>query len=145
LASFLAYLTAEELDGRTVLNERAALRMRQLRETFAEQPHYRETPLIDYGAAQLTDLSYRVGMVMFHVLHQLVGAEQFNRVVGDFYQEYAASGATTNDFVTHANRVTTIDLTRFFDDWIYTTKWYDPVKAGTSVEEMVARYREGGK
>jgi hypothetical protein len=63
LASFLAYLTAEELDGRTVLNERAALRMRQLRETFAEQPHYRETPLIDYGTAQLTDLSYRVGMV----------------------------------------------------------------------------------
>ena len=32
LASFLAYLTAEELDGRTVLHERVASRMQRLRE-----------------------------------------------------------------------------------------------------------------
>jgi aminopeptidase N len=144
LASFLAYLTAEELDGRTVLNKRVASRMQLLRERFAEQPRYRETPMIDYGKAQLTDLSYRVGMVMFHVLYQLVGADQFNRIIAGFYREYAVSGATTDDFAQYANRVTTTDLTPFFHDWLYTTNWYTHVEAGASVDEMVARYREEG-
>jgi hypothetical protein len=77
----------------------------------------------------------------FHVLYDVVGPERFNRIIGGFYQTYADSGATTDEFVAYAKGIGGGDLDALFQDWLYTTRWYDYVSAGEGIEELAARYR----
>jgi hypothetical protein len=32
------------------------------------------------------------------------------------------------------------DLDRLFEDWFYTTAWYEAARTGTTVEEFIDRY-----
>lgn len=141
LATFLEYLTQERIEGRPVLEERAGVLARWLRETLARDSSKRTVPMIAYGRAGLTDLSYSVGMLMFDVLYGVVGQDRFNSIIGGYYREYASGGATTDDFVRYAKRVSHTNLDRFFDDWIYTARWYDRIAAGATVPDLVRYYR----
>jgi len=141
LASFLEYLTQEQLEQRPVLAEHAAAVASRLRAGLAQNASWRAVPLRAYGREGMTDLSYSVGMLMFDVLYGLVGADRFNAIVGGYYRQYAARGATTDDFVALAKRLSPLDVSRFFDDWIYTTRWADRVAAGAGVDELVRYYR----
>lgn len=141
LAMFLQYLTAERLEGRPVLGEQIAATIALLEERFASHAEERDAPLIRYGSVGLTNLSYQTGMVLFAALYELVGSEQFNRIVGGFYQRYAGSGATTDDFVRFAKTTATVDLTAFFNDWVYTSRWTDHLRRGVSIDKLIAPYR----
>ena len=141
LATFLEYLTVEKLEGRATLAGQEDSTIERLREMFAAEPGYRTIPLIQYGKEQLTGLSYSVGFLLFDVLYRLAGEGEFNSIVGGFYRRYAESGASTDDFVRYAQRVAGDRLRPFFDDWVYTTKWYDQLSAGASVADFVRRYR----
>ncbi len=101
--------------------------------------------MIRYGEEQITGLSYTVAAVMFGVIYELVGRDEFNQIIGGFYQQYRASGATTADFVRHANRVTSQDLDVLFEDWIHTTGWYERVSSGASIRDLVRAYRTGSR
>lgn len=141
-AVFLQYLTADVLEGTNRRGQEMEEMLDWFRTRFPEEPRWAETPMIDYAEADLTGLSYRVGAVMFEVLYQLVGQSELNRVVGGFYERYRIDGANTADFIEHANSVTTVDLESFFRDWIYTMRWYEQVRAGANIEDLVARYRD---
>jgi hypothetical protein len=54
--------------------------------------------------------------------HELVGQEVFNRIVGGFYREYQAVGATTDQFADYVRAVAP-DQQRLMEDWLYTTGW----------------------
>lgn len=141
LAEFLEVLAGEHLDGlqnRDIEVERVC---EDIRRIFSEQPRYREIPMVDYGKEQVTGLSYRVGLVMFDVLHRLVGHEQFVQIVGEHYRLYADTGGTTDEFVRLAENVADRDLTRFFDDWIYTSNWYGLVESGINATDLADHYR----
>lgn len=141
LATFLEYLTVERLEGDSVLAARGERVLTWVRERFQSRQQWRETPIIRYGEADMTGLSYRVGGLMFQVLYEVVGQERFNQIIGGFYQTYADQGATTEQFVSYAKGVGGGDLEALFQDWLYTTKWYDYVSAGERIEELAARYR----
>ena len=106
-----------------------------------KRPELREFPMIEYGERGQTDLAYSVGMLMFDVLHRTLGREAFDRVIGGFYARYADSGASTDDFARFASEASGRDLTPLFDDWMYTTRWYDRMKAGETTEDVAAGYR----
>jgi hypothetical protein len=96
--------------------------------------------MIDWGRRRLTDRSYRVGGVMFATLYELLGADRFNAIVGGYYRQYA-TGGTTNEFVRFASANGDGDLARFFDDWIFTTRWLRTFDKANSVSDLAAPYR----
>jgi hypothetical protein len=143
LAQFLAELAVERIDGRPAVDRALDEYLAGIRRRFEEEPRLRGIPMADYGREQVTGLSYRVGMVMFAVLYRLVGHERFTQIVGQFHRDYGESGGSTRDFVENSIQVAgdDVDLARFFDEWIFTARWYDHVAAGTSVDRLVEEYR----
>jgi hypothetical protein len=72
-----------------------------------------------------------------------MGEGDFNKCIGSYYSAYYLKGGTTEEFVLTAKKSTTIELSKFFDDWIYSTKYTELIKAGHTVTEMSKLYRPG--
>lgn len=140
LASFLEELAVEELEGRSAVRREAARMLESAVRFFDERPQYAGVPLVEYGQREITGLSYRAGMVFFTILYEVVGQERFTRIVGEFYRRYAASGGSTEEFVALATSEAEVDVTRLFDEWFYTTAWYELARRGMTVEQFVERY-----
>lgn len=141
LATFLEYQTADALEGTSKLDERVAFIADWVLDLLEKRPELRDVPMIDYGERGTTDLAYSVGMLMFDALHRTVGPEAFDGIVRGFYQRYARTGASTDEFVAFAKESTATDLGALFDDWMYTTRWYERLKAGETIGGMAAGYR----
>lgn len=141
LATFLEYYTADRLDGAASLEERLEVVRRWLQDMVTQRPDLKAHPLKAYGRERMTDFSYSMGMILFAVMHDVLGEEGFLRVVRECHLRHGQSGGTLDDFVGIAKSMAPDDLTRFFDDWVYSTRWVEAVAAAGSVKELAARYR----
>lgn len=139
LASFLQDLLYERVNGWTGRRAYEARYLAWFRDRVARDSTLRSAPFVDFGARAMTNMSYSLGAIMFATLYDLVGEKEFNRIVGGYYQRFAAGG-TTRDFVTHATRVASRNLTPFFDDWMFTTRWTRLVATAGSVRDLAAHY-----
>jgi aminopeptidase N len=72
-----------------------------------------------------------------------VGQETFNAIVGGYYQKHHETGARTEQFVRHAQAAAGRDLAPFFQDWLYSTCWFEVLASGVKVQDLAGRYREG--
>ena len=97
--------------------------------------------MADYGRENMTDLSYSVGMLMFAVIYNLVGPDEFNQVVGGFYQQHHTGGASTAQFADHANEVTGAELEPVFRDWLFTTDYRRFIDSEMTLTEIADSYR----
>ena len=140
LASFLQPLLQERVDGWTGRRETDAWVLGRLRQKIASDSLLRAVSFIDYGERAMTDESYWVGHVMFCTLYELLGEQQFNRIVGGYYQRYA-DGGTTRQFVMFAKRTASRDLTLFFDDWLFSTRWTGLIADKLSMGDLAEHYR----
>jgi aminopeptidase N len=140
LASFLEDLLRERIDGWAKRQQSDSMLVARVKRDVATSASLRTTPFIDYGKQGMTGNSYSVGNLMFAVLYELIGDDEFNKVVGGYYQRFAAGG-TTRDFAAFAKRTASRDLTRFFDDWMFTTRWTETLAGATSIRAIVDRYR----
>ena len=145
LASFLEYLTQERLDGAPVLDKEAEKTVRRLLERARDEPRLKSVPMIDYGKEEMTRYSYSTGMLLFYVLHRLVGQETFNEIVGGYYRHYQETGGTTAQFVARASAAAGKDLAPFFEDWLFSTRWYRMLASGARIEDLAERYRRPAK
>jgi len=142
LAMLLQHLVEEELDGTAGAAEKAVSQsLVRLGKNFTEHPAWKAVPMIAYGEKDLTDLSYRMGQVFFYLLRESLGEKAFLNIVGGFYQDHAATGATTRQFVEYVKKRSAISLDRFFDEWVFTAKAAELVASGTSLASLVERYR----
>lgn len=142
-ASFLEYLVTQEVTGEQVVDARANQLVDWLRSSLPTHPAWRTVPLIEYGRAGQTDLSYSVGALYFDLLYRLAGPDAFNRIIGRFASDFAARGGSTKDFVDLVQRIGGSDLSRLNSDWILTTAWADRVERNASIQELEAYYRRG--
>jgi len=140
LASFLAVLAAEELQGVPARDLRAAELLDWLRQSAPRHPAWGETALVDYGRAQLTDLSYRVGALFFDLLYRLAGPPPFRRIIGAYSTRYA-SGGTTADLVALIRAEAGVPVDALLQDWVYTAGWLASIRGTASIEDLAARYR----
>jgi hypothetical protein len=101
----------------------------------------RTVPPVDYGKRDVTGYAYSVGDLMFFALYRLLGHDAFRRIIGDYYQSYAVKGGGTADFVRLARSHTTMNLTTFFDDWLYSTRWTSLVTAAGAPRDLYAKYQ----
>jgi len=141
LAMFLQYLAQEKLENKKGALEKGVER---LSESFRKQcqanPRCKDVAVTDYGKEMLTDLSYSKGMVLFYVLYNLVGEKEFMEIIGTFYQKYNQTGATSDDFVNHAKEVSTVDLTKFFEEWVYGTESSEYIINAITIEDIIKKY-----
>lgn len=143
LAMFLQYQVQEKLERKEGALEKGAARLAErFRQACQEDPRSKDTPMIDYGKARLTDLSYSKGMIFFFLLYELMGEKDFYQAVGSFYQKFKTSGATAGEFLDHLVSRSKVDLTRLFEDWIYGTESSRDLLSGLSFSDMIKKYRE---
>ena len=95
---------------------------------------------VDYGKEGRTDLSYSVGFLMFYALHDLMGAEAFDRAYRGFFQRNRERGATAADLAA-VFREADPRTERLFSDWLLTTRWYSRLRAGETMPQMIEAYR----
>jgi hypothetical protein len=136
LATFLQMRMAEELDGYEGMAEDVQRIAERLVASASRTPDVSSVPFRQYGAAGLTDLSYRVGCLMFHALYTALGSDAFDAVIRDYYQAHKDSGWTFDGLLEAFQAHSSIDLDGFFQTWVHTTAWYDQLAAGTAPEAV---------
>lgn len=142
LASFVEYLVAEKLTGKPTVDTHATQVMARLRRDLPANPDWRQTPLVDYGRAGSTDLSYRVGAVFFDLLYRLAGPDAFNRIIRTYTAEFGAKGGNTRDLVLVINRASPVDLKPLVNDWLFTARWTERIQSAPDIDAMAAYYRD---
>ena len=141
LASFLEDLVTEDVAGKQVTGARADQLVTWLRGQLPARAAWRATPLIDYGRSGMTDLSYSVGALYFHLVYRLAGREAFNRIIGEFSARFASGGGTTRDLANLVKQGAAVDLGPLNDDWLFTTGWAARVANATTIADLEAYYR----
>ena len=141
LAQFLQVLLAYQLDGGPAPDAFMDADAATFVKRHAADSLVTRVPLIEYGRRGSTDLSYSVGKYMCYVLYATLGPAGFNRVLGGFYQEHHATGATDLQFVEFAKRQSPYDLGGFFSDWFLTTRWSERLRRGETLHSMAEGYR----
>jgi aminopeptidase N len=139
-ASFMQGLIRENVDGWTGRREAEAASIEAIRRAAVNDSSFHTVAMIDYGRQRLTDRSYRVGALMFSALYELLGTAEFGAAIGRYYREFP-NGGTTRDFVRVASANSRDDLTRFFDDWMFSTRWLAALEKYSSVSDLAAQYR----
>jgi hypothetical protein len=142
LATFMEYFMFEKMNNRTGLLDAHAQRSRNsFRRMYNNIPNARTTPMIDYGKEGLTNLSYSKGMLFFYVYYKLVGEEELLNKLGNYYQKYKTTGATTEEFLDFLKESAPIDTTEFINDWFYTIKIDTQIIDDTPLHNLVDMYR----
>lgn len=145
LASLLEDLVTEDIGGKPVTGARADQLIAWLRGELPAHAAWRTVPLVDYGRFGMTDLSYSVGALYFHLVYRLAGREAFNRIIGDFSTRFGTRGGTTKDLADLMKKGAAVDLGPLNDDWLFTTGWAARVANGETIGDMEAYYRRAGK
>lgn len=140
LASFLEDLTSDSLSGTTTMDSSVVRVMRYLAGRLRTDSILRLVPPIDYGKRDATGYSYSVGNLMFFALYRIVGHDTFCRIIGDYYRSFVERSGGTRDFVRLARSLSRVDLTIFFDDWLYTTRWTALVTAAGAASDLYTKY-----
>jgi len=99
-----------------------------------------ETPIAEYGKYDLGGNSYSKGAWSLYVLHQLVGENQFRRIIRTFVSEFKDQPADFKDFQQVAERVSRRDLGKYFNEWIYGTESSQLLLDKIPITEIVKRY-----
>jgi hypothetical protein len=112
-----------------------------LKRQLDEHPEYRDVPLIQSGERNLTSvLSYRGGQLMFALLERGLGQQRLLELLGAFYQRYAASGATSEEFAEFVVSQAP-NAKRVIDEWFLGSAYSDLVLAEPDFDALVLRYQ----
>jgi aminopeptidase N len=141
LATFLAGRTAAELGDGEELSERMPAAAERQLSRVGQSAELASTPMVEYGKASATGLSYGTGELMFYVLHEVLGPEEFNRTLGGWFEQYRGDGSTTRQFVDFAQTRTDTDLEALFRDWLFTVRWRERLESGESLADMIETYK----
>lgn len=143
LAAFCQYYMNEYFNPRTkvTLDKVANRNLKMLKRHFDSEPEMYEIPLYEFGNYGKTEYSYIQGMVLFTVLYEWLGKDKFDLVLRTFYEKYYKSGASTKDFTQLWEKTVKAEgLTKFFNDWIYTTNYTTFINNNNSIDDIVKHY-----
>lgn len=144
LATFSQYIAAEKLypNKEGLVVKAANSTIKWLGSSFQKNPTLLTVPFSEFGNEQLTDYSYSLGMVMFTILYYWVGEEKFNQTIGEFYQTYHSTGASTKNFTDFWRKTTgSTYIQTFFEDWMYGVNYTKLIQDGMSINDMVDHYK----
>jgi hypothetical protein len=141
LASFLGALVQETLDGAPPLDSRVEMALDRLRADLDGEPRLRVVPMIDYGREEMTNFSYRTGMVLFDLFYRVAGPDAFRKALADFFASHPTAGATSAEFVRLAERTGGAPTRAIFEDWLYSCRWTELAASRQTAAQLADRYR----
>jgi hypothetical protein len=109
-----------------------------------ENPKAAVTPIIDFGETDLTDLSYSKGMLFFYILDRVAGREKLLRALAECHRRFAASGATTGEYVGRLKALLGQGIEPVLQDWIYGAGSSKLLESSLTLEQIAAGYRKRG-
>lgn len=139
LASFLQWRMAAELDGWSDWEGRVARVALSARERCGSRPPCEFTAMRDYGARELTDLSYVAGFLMFYALWRVMGDESFMAAYRDLLDGHRGEGAGSGELVA-AFVERDARARRIFDDWLLSAAWYRRLAGGAQMQSLIEEY-----
>lgn len=119
-ATYMTHIYHEANYGKDSLKRR----MQQDRETVTRFFHDKPMAVVDtLSGIKPLDLlnanSYQKGGWVLHMLRRTIGDSAFRNAYRTYYATYAGRNASTNDFRKIAERESGMDLTGFFQQWLF--------------------------
>ncbi|MBI3193900.1 MAG: hypothetical protein HYZ34_05435 [Ignavibacteriae bacterium] len=102
---------------------------------------YGETPIAEYGKAELGQMSYIKGAWSLYVLHEVIGDEAFRTLIKTLGVEFENKSIDFKEFQERAERTSKKNLKKFFDEWIYGSESSQLLVDKISIEEIIKRYQ----
>ncbi len=99
------------------------------------------TPIAKYNTPRFARNASTKGALALYVLYELVGDGAFRKIVSTLIAEHSIAPAGFEDFQRIAERITGMDLKKFFAEWIYGAESSDLLVKQMKLDEIVARYR----
>ena len=140
-ATFMQYLTMDKLEGDSALDKATDRILKSVKKELSESPDLATTALIDFGRANHTDFSYTMGMLLFRLMYDLVGEDEFHSTLGSFFQKYRDSGATTREFAEYLKSASGGRLDHVVDDWILTSGYARTLRESDRWTQVEAAYK----
>lgn len=140
LATFIEYLTIEKLENRPYLDYVTDWYLNLVKKEIAADSLLKTTPFIEFGKKGIQSYAYEIGMLMFRVLYEVMGEDDFNKCLAKYYTDYYLAGATTDQFVETILRIGGKNLVAFFKDWMYTPRYTQLISEGLTIKEISKRY-----
>ena len=78
--------------------------------------------LYDPGENLFSTTVYDKGGWVLHMLRWEVGDSAFFDILRTYFEEYKYKNASTNNFISICERISKRDLSKFFDQWVFTGK-----------------------
>ncbi len=140
-ACYFEALAIREFKGLEAFNQD----LNQSREIFIQRAkkdrkNY-DTPIAQYGKYEIGQNSYTKGAWVLYLLNQMVGDQEFQKIIRTFLSQFAEKPADFHDFQTLSEKVSKRNLDKFFQEWIFGAESSRLLEENISVSEMVKRYQ----
>ncbi len=79
---------------------------------------------------------YNKGAWVLHMLRNKVGDENFFEILKNYFDQFKYKNASTEDFMKVCEKISGMDLNKFFDQWIFTGKGIPVLEYEFSVDSL---------
>ena len=84
----------------------------------------KDAPIIHDNLKDMKDvlsysLQYQKGAWVLHMLRNYIGEDAFRQGIRNYYKKYFNLNTTTDQFKYEMEKVSNVDLDKFFDQWLY--------------------------
>ncbi len=143
-ASYLQYRLLKEMDDEKELEEGMLRRRKAFTEYIEKYPEARELTLNDYvekGEGKHDHvMNYHKGAWVYYLLDTVVGEDTFNRIISSLYNDFKGGLVTNEHFIKQAEKISGKKLSKFWQDWIYSSSSTEFLLDNLSLEEMAEKY-----
>ena len=119
-ATYFTLLFIEHAYGRDEFTDGLRSSRQTVLDFYAKTPNYRVVHENLSDMSQVTTgMTYQKGSWTLHMLRQLMGDDKFWIGIRDYYARFQNQSASTNDFRLAMERASGLDLSLFFQQWLY--------------------------
>ena len=119
-ATYFTLLFIEHQYGKDAFMEGLASSKKRVDEFDKKNPEYRIVHDNLTDMSKVTSIqTYQKGSWILHMLRGMVGTDVFWKGIQAYYKKYKDSNATTEDFQREMEEASGLDLTDFFQQWLY--------------------------
>jgi len=140
-ASYFSAVAIREFEGKDAFERVMQTARIRFRERVSRDKRNFATPITDYARTELGTNSYTKGAWSLYVLNELIGEEDFRKVVRVFINEFRNNPAGFDEFRRIAESVSQKDLNLYFSEWFTGTESSRLLVEEGSLKEIVARYQ----
>ena len=134
-ATYLSGLIIEHLDGESSFNSWKQQKVNSITSQTYGSVYVPAQDTLTVGRVFSGRLSYNKGSMVLHMLRQKIGDDLFYESLQDYLSnpQFSYGYANSNDFISSVEQTTEMELSEFFDDWLfnegypsYVAEWGQP-------------------